>query len=128
MLTLIRGLPGSGKSTMAKAMPGIHVEADQYFMRGGSYRFDRCKLKEAHEWCLRETETALRNGHRVNVSNTFTQRWEMRPYLDLAKSIGVPVNVIEATGNWTNVHGVPDSVIQKMRDRWESTQTDPSTT
>ena len=122
MLTLIRGLPGSGKSTMAKGMPGIHIEADQYFVRDGVYSFDRAKLSEAHAWCLRETETALRNGHRVNVSNTFTQRWEMQPYIGLAASLGVPVDVIEATGNWPNVHSVPDDAIARMRDRWEAVQ------
>lgn len=128
MLTLIRGLPGSGKTTIAKSRPGIHIEADQYFMVNGCYFFDRSKLRDAHAWCLRETETALRNGHSVNVSNTFTQHWEMRPYFDLAKRIGVAVEIVEAIGNWPNVHGVPDDVIARMRARWEPTQTDPSTT
>lgn len=28
--------------------------------------------------------------------------------------------IVEATGNWPNVHGVPEDVIERMRARWES--------
>ena len=35
-LVLIRGLPGSGKSTMARAMTGfVHLEADMHMMING---------------------------------------------------------------------------------------------
>lgn len=47
-LLLIRGLPGSGKSTMAKeyAKAGyVHCEADQFFEIDGQYRFDASKLR-----------------------------------------------------------------------------------
>lgn len=39
-LTLIRGLPGSGKTTLAKQLGVLHVEADMYFMRDGRYQFE----------------------------------------------------------------------------------------
>ena len=53
------------------------------------------------------------------VANTFTRRWEMEPYLEAAKHRGVSVRIIEATGNWPNVHGVPEDAIERMRARWE---------
>lgn len=121
-LVLIRGLPGSGKSTMARGamFDGFeHYEADMFFERAGEYRYDASKIKEAHEWCRWKTINALASGKSVVVSNTFTRRVEMEPYFEIAKAFGVEPNVMEATGNWTNVHGVPAEVVDKMRQRWE---------
>ena len=44
ILYIVRGIPGSGKSTFAKTLGGIHIEADQYFVDGdGNYNFDGSK-------------------------------------------------------------------------------------
>jgi len=50
-LFLLRGLPGAGKSTLAKSLGGKHIEADMYFEYEGKYKFDASRLKEAHDWC-----------------------------------------------------------------------------
>lgn len=121
-MLLIRGLPGSGKTTLAKQYAGmgyVHCEADQYFERSGEYRFDRSKLRAAHDDCLRRAIVGLSNGLSVVVANTFTRRWEMEPYLRSAQERGVPVRIIEATGNWPNVHGVPPDAIERAKARWE---------
>lgn len=118
-LVLIRGLPGSGKSTLAKSMAGyLHIETDMYFIENGEYKFDSSLIAEAHRWCQRLTKYALKTVS-VVVSNTFTQKWEMQPYFDMAAELGVPVRVIEATGNFKNIHGVPEAAIERMRARWE---------
>lgn len=123
-LVLIRGLPGSGKSTMAKALARAgfeHFEADTYHMNNeGDYCFDRANAKAAHEWCQQETRKALERGKQVVVSNTFIQLWEMVPYFDMAKVLGIEPNVLEAKGNWQNVHAVPAEVMANMRERWET--------
>jgi hypothetical protein len=70
-LLLIRGLPGSGKTTMAKkyAQAGyVHCEADQYFEVGGEYRFDGSKLRAAHDDCLRRAIAAMDAGRSVVVA------------------------------------------------------------
>lgn len=122
-LILIRGLPGSGKSTIAKALTraGFHwYEADTYHLNNeGDYCFDPANAKAAHEWCQSKTRGALESGHSVVVSNTFTRRWEMEPYFEMAKALGIEPNVMEAKGSWPNVHAVPAEVLEQMRARWE---------
>lgn len=125
MLTIIRGLPGSGKSTLARALaaaafrPAMVAEADQYFERDGTYKFNPAELKDAHAWCQNEVRDALKRGTLAYVANMFTQRWEYQPYLDMAAELGVPVQVIEVHADFGNVHGVPDEAIARMRARWE---------
>jgi predicted kinase len=116
-LVLIRGLPGSGKTTMAKVMDGyVHLEADQWMTDAdGNYSFDADKLSAAHEACRAATQAALAAGQNVVVSNTFVERWEMQPYLDM----GYPVRVLEAIGNFESDHAVPPDVIDEMRRLWE---------
>lgn len=120
-LLLIRGIPGSGKSTLAKSMiTHSHVEADMYFYDlQGHYNYDASKIKLAHGWCKGSTQYLLEQGRNVVVSNTFTRISEMQPYFDMAKQMNIPVRVIEAKGNFQNVHNVPDEVLTAMRERWE---------
>lgn len=120
-LILIRGLPGSGKSTLAKKFIGYyHLEADQYFMHKGEYGFNPRKIKDAHQWCQQATRTFLEAGGNVVVSNTFTQKWELEPYLELATEFNIIPTILEVKGNFQNIHGVPDEIIEKMKSRWES--------
>lgn len=117
-LVLIRGLPGSGKTTMAKVLAQVgfeHYEADQFFMVDGIYRYDPARIRNAHAWCQRTTQRALAAGRRVVVSNTFTRLWEMEPYLAMTTN----VRVIEAKGQWANNHGVPEAAFHEMAKRWE---------
>jgi len=127
-LIIVRGLSGSGKTTAAGLLDGPCFSADDYFMRGGEYHFDPRLLPEAHAQCQLLTKESLSSGQPITVvANTFSSRWEMQPYFDLARHAGVRVTVLDIfDGGMTNqelfeqnVHGVPLATIENMRSRWE---------
>ena len=121
-LVIIRGIPGSGKTTYAKECYPNHInlEADMFFVQeDGSYKYDPNMIKYAHEWCYQTAAILMRNGCNVVVSNTFTRKWEMEKYLWIAKKVGANINVIRMNNKFKNVHNVPDDIIDKMVDRFE---------
>ena len=126
-LILVRGLPGSGKSTFAKSLGGVHIETDMFFIQDGEYKFDGAKIKEAHEWCQNEVNTMMILNHttgankRIVVSNTFTQEWEMQAYYDLAKSYDYQITsiIVENRHGGENIHGVPVEAMDRMEKRFE---------
>ena len=127
-LYLLRGLPGSGKSTLAKQLGGSHFETDKYFVdENGEYKFDGSKLKEAHQWCQDSVANAMVLNHTTGenetivISNTFTQEWEMEPYMNMAKEWGYKIFtiIVENRHGGVNQHGVPYEKLQQMNDRFE---------
>lgn len=118
-LYLIRGVPGSGKTTMAKEM-GLknHFEADMWFERN-EIPFKKELLSIAHEWCKQRVGRAMLTGEDIVVSNTFIKKWEMDSYFDLAFSFGYQVIIKIASGNHENVHGVTKEKVGKMRESFE---------
>jgi predicted kinase len=126
-LYLVRGVPGSGKSTFAKTLGGTHFETDNYFMADGEYKFDFTKLREAHKWCQDSVNTAMILNHTTGqnevivVSNTFTQEWEMESYYKMAETWGYRVFsvIVENRHGGVNQHGVPDDKLEIMKNRFE---------
>lgn len=128
-LVLIRGLPGAGKTSRAMELDrAVCVAADDWFARNGEYTFDPKGLLEAHTWCQDEAISGMKAGLPVVVHNTFTQRWEMQPYLRAATELGLTVTVVSVFDGGCsdeelvrrNTHGVPLAAIQAMRSKWET--------
>ena len=118
-LIIVRGIPGSGKSTFASSLGIPHYEADQYFIGDdGVYRFDMKRLGYAHRWCDEQVSITLAKGESVVVSNTFTTPRELRSYFIIAKEHGIVPTVITMNGNFGSIHGVPEDKMQAMRDRF----------
>ena len=122
-LFLLRGLPGSGKSTVAKLISEVHYEADMYFVDAdGNYNFNPTLLKDAHNWCQLMTRLAMEyQTPRIVVSNTFTQEWEMNTYHELAEAYGYTVFslIVENRHEGVNAHGVPEESLSRMKERFE---------
>lgn len=117
MLTLIRGIPGSGKTTfglelLGKSYKSAMFEADDFWQ---DREFDPKYLHLAHKECQDNTREALKGGYDVIVANTFTRLWEMEPYLSMTDN----VKVYRMTGEYGSVHNVPQKTINKMKSRFE---------
>lgn len=123
---------GSGKSTFANKLTNklikfgykptdiCHFEADQFFMdENGNYNFVPTKLWLAHKQCLEKTKKCLLRDKIVIVANTFATKKEMKPYFDFAEENDIPVEVYRCTGEYQNVHGVPDDVVVAKRKQME---------
>ncbi len=128
-LLIVRGLPSSGKSSFATLVADTLVSADDF---PGLYEdgFNPSLLPQAHAWCqrtIRESLITQPNRPIVAVANTFSQRWEMEPYLVIASELGARSYVVDlfdaglsdAELEARNTHGVPLTGIQAMRGRWE---------
>jgi predicted kinase len=123
-LYIVRGIPGSGKSTFAQSLDCPVFEADQYFIDSetGEYKFDGSKIKLAHNWCKLRVEHSMEDGlQKIAVSNTFTQEWEMDAYYELAKQYGYRVFslIVENRHGGVNEHGVPEDKLELMKTRFE---------
>lgn len=120
-ILIIRGLPGSGKTTLAKKIAAdlgaAHVEADMFW--GDPYRFDYRLVRQAHEWCLAETCRQLHINGKVIVSNTFTWQREIDSYVALAKHMEAKISYVNCHGDFGSSHNVPAHVIENMKARWQ---------
>jgi len=129
-ILLVRGLPGSGKTTFAETIFGKDnvYSADDFFTDSeGGYYYNPSRIQEAHLFCLGnvkqrmiyDTDNAFTST--IAVANTFTQEWEMEKYYIIAKQYGYTVHtiVVENRHGGKNVHDVPDEKIETMRNRFE---------
>jgi hypothetical protein len=98
-----------------------------FFMEGNEYKFNPTKLKDAHAWCQNQVRISMKNSNsklgdsKIAVANTFTQEWEMEPYIEMAKEFGFTVFtiIVENRHGGVNQHNVPDEVLDKMKNRFE---------
>lgn len=93
----------------------------------GNYDFDPRNLSFAHGSCQSAVWQALRAGLPCAVANTFSRKWEMKPYIALAMMFHAELVIRDLFDAGLtddelaarNLHGVPAATIARMRARWE---------
>ena len=127
---ILRGLPGCGKSTLAKEIANnldAIVSADYYFMKGGKYVFEPRNLGAAHSACRKAfTEALVKGIHPVVVDNTNIKLADFLWYEQEAIGHGYIAFIVEVHSGdpdeelaRRNSHGVPLATITKMRKNFE---------
>ena len=122
-LIIVRGIPGSGKTTFAELICDTVFSADDYHIdKDGKYNWKPENVGKAHEWCQSLTRKAMEQSlPRICVANTSTTTNEMRPYKRLAQKYGYKVFsiIVENRHGGTNVHNVPEETLDKMAKRFD---------
>jgi tRNA uridine 5-carbamoylmethylation protein Kti12 len=127
-LIIFRGLPGSGKTTLAnvlaKATHAPSFSIDDYFTDPitGQYDFRHLDNHHAYRSCFERTESAMKKAERlIFLHNTFTLEWEIEPYFKLAADYGYRVFVatIENYHNGLNEHAISADQIEKMAAKYK---------
>ncbi len=140
-LILLRSLPGGGKSTLAQALSKdsdnlVILSTDNYHMREidgeWKYVFQPDMLGEYHKQNQKACSYEMSCGTPlIIIDNTNISFKEFKPYVVMANLFGYEVELVEPDTPWAfdvdectkrNVHGVPREAIQRMLDRWESTE------
>lgn len=139
VLVLLRGLPGSGKSHLAKTITDVtlgpgdnshHIlSADDYFNQAGRYLYDSKRVSDAHEWNQHRAFQAMSRGlSPVLIDNTNIKMWEMKPYAMMATDYGYLIEILEPDTCWAfndkelakkNIHGVPKSTIKEKLEMYD---------
>ena len=122
-LILLRGVSGSGKSTIAPMFENaVLVSTDDFFLdEYGDYVFDANSLIINHQKCQLAVDMMMQDEEKlIVVHNTFTVDWEMDAYFDLAKKHGYAVHtiIVENRHGSRNVHDVPQDAIKAQVKRF----------
>lgn len=134
---ILRGLPGSGKTTVAKKL-GFEVEgrrispvicsADNY-LPGERDQHEPAFVRDAHAQCRADFVGALKvRAPLVVLDDVHERRWHYQMYLDFARSEGYSVRVVElrpysSDDLWKcwrrNVHGYDKQAFLTLCRDWE---------
>ena len=135
-LVLMKGLPGSGKSTLSRELAqanqsSVILSTDEYFMdENNNYRFNALLLGAAHTWNQNRCREHMQAAYQlIIIDNTNVVSKEARPYVDMAKQYGYTIKVVEPNTWWAkdvdecvkrNTHNVPRESISRMAARYQS--------
>ncbi len=127
---IMRGVPGSGKSAVARELKGEKGEifsTDNYFYKDGVYCFDPALLVKNHAENFEAFSFAIHDRVPVVIcNNTNVKHEHYEPYARVAREAGYlvvivtlphPDPLVAAMGN---EHNVPEYSIRKMIANWEA--------
>ena len=130
LLMLIGGVSGSGKTGVSEFLVKTlthnakRFSADDFFIRYGDYHFQPELLPEAHKQCQMNVEECMsEETDIIIVDNTFTQSWELKPYLKLAERFEYETMYL-LTGNRhgsQGIHNVPSHSVKLQAEKLSGT-------
>lgn len=120
-LIIVRGMPGSGKSTYAKQhYPTYHLfETDQYFYINNVYVWDSNLLPSVWKRIYKDIAITLYSGANVVTTGLFTKIADMEDYFHFCQLYNIPYTVIELMTEFENIHDVSEEKIIRAKRRFQ---------
>jgi adenylate kinase family enzyme len=123
MLHIVRGLPGSGKSTFAKSklFAGMLViELEQFWINAdGEYKPDPDRLKDADQYMLRMLSLAMDQKVNTVVTGNFLTNKSIEPIIALCKDKGCNITIWRTVDEYPRTHGQSDATYAAMAKEFE---------
>lgn len=122
-LQIIRGLPGSGKTTLALKRYShlLRLETDMYFYSKGAYRFTMERNAEAVKWFKEEVANLCSRDVDFVVTGVFAAHTERLNYvIDIAIDRGYEVYIKTLTTQYKGIHAVPKEHFNAMKESFVS--------
>lgn len=104
-LIMCRGLPGSGKTTLAKSIAGryeaVYISADLMLESSAGYSWSFPLSHHAHLICRSLLISAMTQDRPIIVlDNMHLRPFRAKPYVDIAKHYGYQIKVVEPDTSW----------------------------
>jgi len=118
-LIILRGVPGSGKTTLAHLISEYVCSADDYvYNEDGEYVWTPERVYVAHKKCQTKCKYGMElKISKIVISNTSPKTRDLKPYMKLAEEFGYQVHtvIVENRHGGTNSHNVSEEHIENMK-------------
>lgn len=125
-LVILRGLPGSGKSTFAHLLTtgrnSVIIENDQHMYEDGVYIWKPSKMKGAIKETNEKLYRALKEGvELIVIANVNVRLADFNRYMEMGKEHGYKITslVCENRANTKSKHGVDEETLCSMEENFQ---------
>ena len=125
-LVILRGLPGSGKSTFARLLTtgrkSVIIENDQHMYEDGVYIWKPSKMKGAIKETNEKLYRTLKEGvELIVIANVNVRLADFNRYMEMGKENGYKITslVCENRANTTSIHGVDEETLCSMEENFQ---------